>query len=211
MQEDKSTFATNPSLLRRIRDAGDQQAWQLFEKTYRGLIRDFCKRKGLQEADVADVTQEVLIKVARAIRSFEYDPARGRFRDWLGSVVRGRLADFFARGGQESSGHRDDRSAVDLAQQVADSDPDWTGTFHHYILQAAIERVRSHFDPQNWKAFHEVWVGGRGPAEVAAELGMTVSAVYVAKHRVLKRLQQEVVNLAEDLPALFAGSTQGGC
>jgi RNA polymerase sigma-70 factor (ECF subfamily) len=206
MADDRSTFATDPSLLRRIRDLGDQQAWQLFEETYRGLIRKFCHRKGLQDADAGDVAQEVLTKVFKAVRSFEYDPQRGRFRDWLGCVVRGRLAEFFGRGGQETQRTHDDSSAVDLAQMVAvDSDADWTAEFHDHILRTAMQRIRDAFEPHNWQAFQATWLDGRSAREVAGELQMPVSAVYVAKHRVLQRLQREVATLAEDLPQLFVG------
>jgi hypothetical protein len=79
---------TQPSLLLRIRDAFDAESWRTFVSIYAPLIYRSCRRRGLQDADAADVGQEVLAQVARSIREFEYQPGRGRFRDWLGSVVR---------------------------------------------------------------------------------------------------------------------------
>ena len=72
--------ATKPSLLLRIRDAGDSSSWGEFAAIYGPIIRGYCLRRGLQEADTADVSQEVLAQVMRSIGSFEYEPGRGRFR-----------------------------------------------------------------------------------------------------------------------------------
>jgi len=85
---------TQPSLLLRIRDASDEESWRTFVSIYAPLIYRSCRRRGLQDADAADVGQEVLVQVARSIRDFEYQPGRGRFRDWLGAVVRNMVGKF---------------------------------------------------------------------------------------------------------------------
>src|SRR5580658_3463672 len=88
MDDSGSPQSTRPSLLIRIRDARDTEAWQSFVDTYLPMIYRYARRMSLQDADAADVSQEVLSEVARCIRTFEYSPARGRFRDWLGILVR---------------------------------------------------------------------------------------------------------------------------
>src|SRR5882762_6857982 len=95
MTDSHSAFHTRPSLLLRIKDAQDDDAWTTFVEVYAPLVYRYCRRNGLQDSDSADVAQEVLAQVARSIRQFEYDPGRGRFRDWLGAVIHSKLMNHF--------------------------------------------------------------------------------------------------------------------
>src|SRR5437764_15234745 len=88
---------TRPSLLVRLRDTADHEAWRQLVELYAPLVYRFLRRRGLQDADAADLTQEVLRSVASAIDSFEYDPRRGSFRGWLFTVARNKLHSFLKR------------------------------------------------------------------------------------------------------------------
>src|SRR6516164_626136 len=97
---DLATQQTRPSLLLQIRDVRDTASWQTFVDVYAPLVHRYCRRRGLQDADAADVCQEVLGQVACSIRAFEYMPERGRFRDWLSRVTRSKLGRFAHKQGQ---------------------------------------------------------------------------------------------------------------
>ena len=88
---------TRPSLLLRLQNAGDQQAWGQFLEIYQPLILRLTRQRGLQEADAREVTQEVLIAVAGAIGRWETDPARGSFRGWLTTIARNLVVNFLIR------------------------------------------------------------------------------------------------------------------
>ena len=88
---------THPSLLVRIRNADDDQSWCEFVEIYSPLIYGFARKRGLQDADAVDLTQEVLRIVARSIGRLEYDRRRGSFRGWLFTIVRNELSDWFSR------------------------------------------------------------------------------------------------------------------
>lgn len=189
--------ATRPSLLLRLRDAGDSGSWDEFAAVYGPVIRGYCRRRGLQEADADDVGQEVLAQVARAIHSFEYQPARGRFRDWLGTVTRNKIARFLevrGRGGRAAPACPADELAT------RGDDPAWSAEFHARVLEVALGRIRGAFEATTWEAFERIWGQGRRAPEVAGELGLTIDAAYAAKSRVLRRLREEVLALADDLP-----------
>ncbi len=83
---------TRPSLLARVRDVRDADAWQTFVTLYAPLVYRYVRQRGLQDADAADLTQDVMSAVARSIRTFEYRPERGRFRDWLRTIAHGSWA-----------------------------------------------------------------------------------------------------------------------
>ena len=190
--------ATRPSLLLRIRDAGDGPSWAEFAELYGPIVRGYCRRRGLQEADSADVVQEVLTQVARSIGAFDYRPARGKFRDWLGTMTRRKIARFFEVRGRQARAAGD----VDpMASRGADcEDPEWSAEFHSRVLEAALGRIRGGFGGPTWEAFSRIWSDGHPAPQVARELGLTIEAVYLAKSRVLRRLREEVLSLADDFP-----------
>src|SRR5437660_10824599 len=88
---------TRQSLLLRLRDHQDHQAWAQFVDVYAPLIYAFARQRGLQDADAADLTQTCLRRFAVSVRSLEYDPQRGSFRGWLFTLVRNQLCDFLDR------------------------------------------------------------------------------------------------------------------
>ena len=82
---------TRQSLLIRIRDTRDELAWREFVEMYAPLIHAYGRRRGLQDADAADIAQQVLQSVALAIPGFQYNPTQGSFRGWLFTVTRNHL------------------------------------------------------------------------------------------------------------------------
>src|SRR5262249_23547378 len=131
--------------------------------------------------------------------TFEYRPDSGRFRDWLGTVVRNEVNRFLRKEahtvrGAGGSGEEDTLDTIPARGE----DTAWTAEFHAHLLQASLARSRPHFADDTWRAFEAVWVENRPAAEVAQELGRSIDWVYVAKSRVLKHLWQEVLGLADD-------------
>jgi DNA-directed RNA polymerase specialized sigma24 family protein len=179
---------TSASLLLRIRDPHDNAAWATFVGVYSPLVSRYCVRKGFQSADADDVAQEVFARVARSIASFDYAPEKGRFRGWLGTITAHAMAS-----------HRTPHSAPLLADPPQ-PDPEWNRDFAEHVLAVAMDRVRGEFEPATWAAFEGTWVRQEAAADVAARLGVAIHAVYVNKSRVLKRLEAEVLALAEDVP-----------
>lgn len=189
--------ATRPSLLLRIRDPQDEQSWQVFVELYGPLIHRYARNLRLQEADAADVCQEVLSQVARSIRGFQYQPERGRFRDWLGTVTRNRVNRYFKRVADKSK-PIDEELADEL--YAPEQDSEWNDAFHTHVLKAAMDRVRPHFEEKTWEAFRLVWLEHQLAPAIADQLAIPVAGVYLAKSRVLARLREEVMQLAEDYP-----------
>jgi len=186
---------TRPSLLVRIRDAADREAWRQFVELYAPLVYRFARRRGLQDADAADLAQDVLSAVARSSERLEYDPRRGSFRGWLFTVARNKLHTFLKR--QERQRRRTEDVAVErLPEEPAVAGPDeaalWEQEYQQRLFDWAAEQVRGHFQDRTWQAFWQTAVEARPPREVAEALGLSVGAVYIAKSRVLARLKEQV-------------------
>src|SRR5262245_10173882 len=138
---------TRPSLLVRLRDAQDAQAWGQFVEVYAPLVYGFARKHGLQDADAADLTQDVLRAVARSAGRLEYDPARGSFRGWLFTVVRNHLRNFLASPARRCQGTGDTDAQRRLEQQPdpADAADVWDREYEQRLFAWAAEQVRGGF------------------------------------------------------------------
>jgi len=198
---ESASASTRPSLLRRICNAGDVQSWQTFVDVYGPLLYRHGRARGLQDADAADVTQEVLLQVSRSIQKFEYRPGQARFRDWLGTVTENKIRTFLKRRATKLAAPGDSGTGDVLKNVVAgEQDTQWAEEFTRHVFQTALTRTRPHFEEQTWRAFELTWREQRSEVEVARELGQRINWVYLAKSRVLKRLRAEVQELADDMP-----------
>jgi RNA polymerase sigma-70 factor (ECF subfamily) len=192
---------TRPSLLARIRDPDDAAAWRRFVDLYCPLIYRFLRRRGVQDADAADLTQEVCRSVARAAGRLDYDPAKGAFRGWLYTVTRNKLYDFLEKqrrqpvGSGDTTAHRllEEAPGRDAADETL-----WGREYERQVFRRAAERVSGDFAGATWQAFWRTAVEGRPGQEVAAELGMSVGAVYVAKSRVMARLLKAIREIQDE-------------
>jgi len=190
---------TRQSLLVRLRDLGDQKAWEEFLEIYEPLVFRLARKKGLQHADALDVTQEVLATVGRAIEQFDPDPGKGSFRGWLFRISRNLTINFLSRQkGPHGTGGTDMRL---LLEEQPDPNTQATTLFgleyQQEVFRWAARRVRQQFQEDTWRAFWLTGVDGESIKEVAKLLGKTPGAVRIARCRVLARLKQEVVRFDE--------------
>jgi RNA polymerase sigma-70 factor (ECF subfamily) len=177
---------TPVSLLERLRNA-DPEAWGRFVELYTPLLFSWARKLGLQEADAADLVQDVLLLLLRKLPTFAYDRHQ-RFRGWLWTVVRNRWATV----------KRQAAPPVSLAVDVAEGDAAVEveeNEYRGYLIGRALRLMQAEFQPTTWQAFWQSAVCDRPAAEVGAELGMTVAAVYTARSRVLRRLRQDLGGL----------------
>ncbi len=182
---------TQPSLLVRIRDQRDAAAWRQFLEIYAPLVYGFLRKQGLQDADAADVAQDVMRTVAQSISQLNYDPRRGTFRGWLLSVVHSRLADFRRRQQRHNAAVHAATAAV---QQASDgnSSAQWDRDYDRQLFHAAARAVRGDFSDSSWQAFWQAAVEGKPAQEIAASLGISPAAVYLAKARVMARIREQL-------------------
>ncbi len=187
---------TSPTLLGRLKDLRDGQAWKEFVHRYTPRIYGWCRKFGLQDADAQEVTQGVLLMLARRMRTFEYDPNKS-FRGWLKTVTIHAWGDFLAdrkRNGQAVGGAALDgwwasvEAADDLDQHLDEE-------FERELLLEAMARVQLRVEARTWNVFHLVVFEKRSGAEVARQFAMTVGAVYRARNRVKTLLREEVHKL----------------
>jgi RNA polymerase sigma-70 factor (ECF subfamily) len=181
------TGSTSPSLLEGLwrRELG---AWERLARLYGPLVYGWCRRKGLQDRDAEDIVQEVFLTVARRIGDFHHDSAGDTFRGWLWTITRNKLGDWIR--GQRK--REQPLGRADLAQpEELDNPPDdAAGGELALLCRRAVDSIRAEFADRTWHAFWRVVVENQAAEEVAASLGMTRNALYLAKSRVLRRLRE---------------------
>jgi len=190
---------TRGSLILRLADGLDARAWGQFVDIYTPLVFQFARRRGLQDADAADVAQEVLSAVSRAMSRGQYAAGKGTFRGWLLTIARNEVHSLLAsrqRREQPGGGTTGQLQldAVPAAEEVAA----WEADHEQRLFAWAAERVKSEVQPATWLAFQRTAIDRASGESVAAELGLTVAAVYLAKSRVMKRLRELVREVEED-------------
>jgi RNA polymerase sigma-70 factor (ECF subfamily) len=190
---------TRQSLLLRVRDLSDRSAWQDFVECYAPRVYAWCIRFGLQEADAADVTQAVLMKLVEGMRTFDYDAHRGRFRGWLKTVTRHVAVDVARSWRERGTG---DSHCQKLLESLEETDAarglveEVQMAHQQELIRRAGIAVQVRVKPRTWEAYRLTCEDQIPAPRVATRLSMPVSEVYVAKSRVLKMLREEVNNLA---------------
>ncbi|HJZ57414.1 MAG TPA: sigma-70 family RNA polymerase sigma factor [Gemmataceae bacterium] len=191
---------TRGTLLMRIRDPNDGQAWSDFVSLYAPLLHAYAVKCGLQDADAADIAQETLRHVLRTAPGFVYDPARGSFRGWLLTIARNEVRKFTGRAARRTTGTGDTEARL-LLEAVPDREPDpgeWERDYQLHLFHWAADRVRPEFRENTWQAFWRTVVGGQNVDTVARDLGLTRGAVYIARSRVTARVRDEIRAAGED-------------
>lgn len=181
---------TQVTLFDRMREAADPLCWHDFFDRYWRTIFAYARRLGCQDQSADDVVQEVLLVVFEGREVFRYDPARGRFRDWLAAVVRNTVAR--RRRGRDDRVRRAAAEPVvaELAGKTATPGEDCQTAFENTLLCSALEIVRREVSAETYQAFELAVLHGVTGADIARVTGLSRNAVYKARARVLKRLQE---------------------
>src|SRR4051794_34356237 len=189
--------ATRASLLLRLRDPRDEIAWREFVELYTPLVYGYARKQGLQDADAADLSQEVLGSVAGAVGRLDYDPARGAFRNWLFTVVRRKLSTWRRDRKNDPVSRPDTSPPAALEQCPAPEQAWWEAEWERHLFNWACQQVRREVTERTWEAFWRTAIDAQSGSEVAAALGLSVAAVYRARSRVVARLKELVQSAQE--------------
>ena len=184
---------TSVSLLLRLKRPGDDDAWRRFVELYTPLLFFWARQNGLQSTDDADFVQDVFVTLVEKLPRFEYDRDKS-FRGWLRTLVRNKWRDRCRRAvpaGVPFDGEVAEKTSPGVADLFCQQE------HHRYLAARALEMMQAEFPEKTWKACWEFVVRNRPAQEVAAELGIAESSVYVAKCRVIRRLRQELAGMLD--------------
>jgi RNA polymerase sigma-70 factor (ECF subfamily) len=204
---DEATWATSWTLVARLKNIDDQEAWRQFYDLYSRLVLGVARKAGLQSTEAEEVLQETLASVAKHIQVFKADPAHGSFRAWLMQMARWRIRDQFAKrlptAGESAKAAGDDSATTPLLERVAEApvnlealcDTEW----RERLREEAFKQLQLETSAEHYQIFHLLAVEEKTPAEVARMLGRSQPQIYVIKHRVARNLKRIVRQLEAQL------------
>jgi len=184
---------TSDSLLIRVSDSNDRAAWERFVAIYRPMVYRIGRRAGLQDSDAEDLTQLVMESVAKTIPNWEKDPQKGGFRAWLNRVARNALVSMLRSGNHATaiggSGFLERSKAVEAPTEEIERIIEQE--HHRSRLRWAAEQIRHEFKERSWRAFWLTTLDDLSVPEAADKLEMSSGAVYAARSRIMRRLQEQ--------------------
>lgn len=194
----QGSSGTSRSLIARVR--GDEpDAWARLVHLYAPLVWRWCRSRGLQEADAADVFQSVFQSIVAHLGRFRYERDGDTFRGWLRRITQNKIHDHFRRQSNEVpgiGGSSVQERWTQMPEPIVDDEPlnpDGEGE----LFARGLQLIQVEFEARTWQAFWRTAVDGKEAKEVGAELAMTPGAVRVAKARVLRRLREELGDSAD--------------
>ncbi len=213
--DEKEQFArTRRSLIERLADWEDQRTWDEFYQTYWRLIYSVSVKAGLSREEAFDVVQETVLAVAKQWKKGQvYDPEKGSFKTWLMNITRWRIADQFrlkqrnpaathqAGGAPGAAG--DERRTATIERLEGQNGAEildrlWEREWMSNLADVALDRVKKQVSPKQYQIFHAYVVKEWEVAKVKAELGVSQSQVYLAKHRVGALVKEEIERLKRE-------------
>ncbi len=195
MDSKGSSSLTTTTLLRQLGEPSNEPAWREVDARFRPLVLGLARRMGLDEDDSGEVAQETLVQFYRDYRAGKYDRAQGRLRAWLIGIARHRIADLRRRKAVQHHHHGD--SVLKVLPDEAELSALWEEEARQVLMARALDELdhETKLSPRTRTAFRRHVLEQRSPEEVAAELGVAVRVVYVAKHRCLARLRAILAEL----------------
>jgi RNA polymerase sigma-70 factor, ECF subfamily len=180
---------THATLLARLADARDVEAWRDFADRYGELIRGFGRRRGLSQNDCDDLVQDVITNFLSALPSFRYDPAKGRFRGYLKTIAVRAILRRSCQSDPAVALPDLDAAAIDDSS-AAGTDAQWESEWRQYHLRMAMRTIEVEFGSADRAAFQQYAVDGVDVKKTAETVGLKVEQVYQAKSRIMRRLSE---------------------
>ena len=183
---------TRATLLERLREGSDLVAWEEFFGRYWSLIFAFARHRGCSQHTAEEVVQDVMLKVFEQKDLFRYDPARGRFRSWLGTLVHKRVADFRRMPCERvrAAGSEPKGDVIDSVADASVCEGDWDAAFEQSLLLVLLDVLRHEMSPRAYLAFELSTLHGLPGDKVAQHTGLTRNGVYRARKRAMARLRE---------------------
>jgi RNA polymerase sigma-70 factor, ECF subfamily len=184
------------TLLERIR-ARQPEAWQRLVDLYSSVVYQWCRQYDVARDDAPDLVQEVFTAVAQNIGGFRRSRPGDSFTAWLRTITRNKVRNYFSRRRGRPSADGGTNAQERLLQVPEASETSDSRAVNGVLVPIGLDLVRAEFESRTWDAFQRIVVEEQSPAQIAADLGMSIQAVYKAKSRVLRRLRQELGGLME--------------
>ncbi len=195
-----SSANTRASLLERLHEGADPVVWDDFFRRYWPYVFSIARRRGCSEHTAEEIVQDVMLAVFEKKAVFCHDSRRGRFRDWLGGVVRNKVTVRRRSPAERCRAIGGDGALPEIESSDKAADAELEAAFEQTMLVFLLDMVRAEVHPRTYQAFEAFTLGGCSGGEAARLTGLTPNAVYQARKNILRRLRELGAALDRDGP-----------
>ena len=185
--------STRTSLLAQLREPASDDAWVEFTSLYGSLIENWLRSQAVSQQDIEDIRQDVMVAVCSEIQKFDHNGRVGAFRTWLRRITANRLRRLWEKRKKQAAGQDFTKISM-IADQLADSNARLSIEFERQhdacLIEHLLGKLENRFGAKSLQAFRRIVLLEHSSHEVAKDLEMTVGAVRVAQHRVLRALRE---------------------
>ncbi len=174
-------YTTRLSLMNRVRNRRDELAWQEFHDLYRPLVYRYARQRGLGHDDAEDIVGQCFEKLIDSMSTFEYHPARGKFKSWLKTLVHHKISDLVARR----------RPGTSTLPEPVDERL-WERACQNELLNYCVQQARQEVSERNFRVFHLSVYEDWSPQKIAEVCDMDPAQVYRVKHKVLAKVREKM-------------------
>ncbi|MDR3457512.1 MAG: sigma-70 family RNA polymerase sigma factor [Verrucomicrobiae bacterium] len=200
--EPTELLPTRRSLLSKLKSWDNQDSWREFFETYKKLVYGVARKAGLAEAEAQEAVQETFICVAKEMKEFRYDPAKGGFKRWLLTITRRRILDQMRKRYRSRSTNalNPADTSVDeeislLSEESVASENLWDAEWKEHLLKAALARVRTQAKAEHFQIFEQMTMHGWSVAATAQAFNISRINAHVIRHRVAGLVKKELKRL----------------
>ena len=190
-------YKTRQTLLERLSDRYDENAWSEFIENYRPYIYVVIRRMDIDETDTEDLVQQVLIKLWDKLPEFAYDSNR-RFRSYVATICRNKVHDFIRQRTAEVSRDKQKAEEDELRFRVSDLDDIVQKEWELFVSNLALQNIRQSLKQQSVDSFERI-MNGEDAASIAQERGLPTNTIQQQFKRVKDRMIEEIKRLKQEL------------
>lgn len=186
---------TRKSLIVRLKNEQNDSAWRDFFCTYEGFLQRLVQRQGVPERHVPDVTQQILLVIAKSVDGWKDDGNAASFRRWLSAVSRNVVIRFMSRERKQAGGVGGSDLIAVLQTVEAAPDENSTRQYEHELIVWAAEQVRHEFLEASWRAFWLTVIDGQPVEAVARELRVSPGSIYMSRSRIMAKIKARIADV----------------
>lgn len=189
---------TSLSLLSRLRDEGNELAWQVSWKRFvelyhtpliaiaAAVYRSHTGNAVPSQQFLEDTVSKVVIEFFTKKR---FDPERGRLRTYLRMLTNAKVVDALRKDG--AFNHRPfEEGESEPALKLPSETHGEKESFERSLLNTLIEDLRAQIPMRHFEIFEMVKLKQMAPEQVAEELGIKRNVVDNTVYKVMKRLRE---------------------
>ena len=197
----QDAYATRITLIQRIQNQYDEDAWAEFADVYSRYIYAIIRSMRISAHDAEEIHQQIIVKLWQVLPELDLNKIR-RFRSYLGTMTKNEVLQFIRsetrRIERETKASTD--SSLDYLNsiRVADIEEIAESEWRIHLANMALRSIADKFSSKAIDVFR-LSINGMSAAAISEKLNLSVNSVQTFKSRVRGHFTAELEHLRQTL------------